>query len=795
MAYYLNVDRFGNEIIETGAADVVLAPISYVPTSTGNASNKNNFVIDPNGEVWFIDTNGDAVKVNAKDIVTTLTNVVSGNKIGTYTNELGVVVDIFETITTLTATITGHKIGTYTNESGTAVDIKETITTLVDNGDSTFTYTNENGVPTIIQLKDKCEVVPYVQNITSLVANGDGTYTFTNEEGVKTTFASSAGSVETVTHIINTIVGHKIGDYVNESGVSESIYETITSLSDFSIAGNVISITYIDESGVPATKTLTIPSDVVTTLTNAIVGHKIGTYTNESGVAVDINETITTITNALASGHKVADYTNEDGVVVTINETITTLVDNGNGTATYTNESGAAVTIPLSAPFKNLNEWHVDPNGSDSTGTGAQEKPFKTIAKALTMLDQGDQVIVHASEYTENLTMSVPNTAIVGAQGEYGSLTNIVGSITVTASSTSCKISNLTFTSLVDSGTGDLYLNEVTINSTLNSSAGYLEIKNSSIQTGAITKSAGNMLIENSKIQAVNVTGGASVIRDSYQEGNSTVTFGAGVVYGIYNLQGGEVSVNASAIPIETAALAQGLSAEMSKEAETSDFMKLGMLRPDTEAAPTKVVTWDEVTGRLEVSNLSAIASPSALWVDAVTDPSATGNTGTLPRFVNNTANGSKWYIDASGVAKLIEGGADSCGVVYFDSVDPSAATIFDTQNPPVTNNNALKNLDCALYIGTDGSVWTSNGTSYSTKVYSVPLHNRDLVTATAGQTAFTISKVAIGSTEKVHVTRNGIDISHAWTWVGTAGTYIPASNASKTMDAGDRVIFHYEAN
>ena len=101
MAYYLNVDRFGNEIVETGAPDVVLTPVSYVPTSSGNANNKNNFVIDPNGEVWFIDTNGDAVKLNAKDVVTTLTNVIAGHKIGTYTNELGAVVDIYETITTL----------------------------------------------------------------------------------------------------------------------------------------------------------------------------------------------------------------------------------------------------------------------------------------------------------------------------------------------------------------------------------------------------------------------------------------------------------------------------------------------------------------------------------------------------------------------------------------------------------------------------------------------------------------------------------------------------------------------
>ena len=39
----------------------------------------------------------------------------------------------------------------------------------------------------------------------------------------------------------------------------------------------------------------TIPAQTITTITNTITGNKIGTYTNESGVAVDINETITSI--------------------------------------------------------------------------------------------------------------------------------------------------------------------------------------------------------------------------------------------------------------------------------------------------------------------------------------------------------------------------------------------------------------------------------------------------------------------------------------------------------------------
>jgi len=48
------------------------------------------------------------------------------------------------------------------------------------------------------------------------------------------------------------------------------------------------------------------------------------------------------------------------------------------------------------------------------------------------------------------------------------------------------------------------------------------------------------------------------------------------------------------------------------------------------------------------------VGGASATWTTSTTDPTATGNTGTLPRFVENTTNGSKWYIDATGVAELI---------------------------------------------------------------------------------------------------------------------------------------------
>lgn len=46
-------------------------PIGFIPTATGNATNRNEFVIDSNGRQWFIDYAGDAIVV--RDPTSTIT--------------------------------------------------------------------------------------------------------------------------------------------------------------------------------------------------------------------------------------------------------------------------------------------------------------------------------------------------------------------------------------------------------------------------------------------------------------------------------------------------------------------------------------------------------------------------------------------------------------------------------------------------------------------------------------------------------------------------------------------------
>jgi len=85
--------------------------------------------------------------------------------------------------------------------------------------------------------------------------------------------------------------------------------------------------------------------------------------------------------------------------------------------------------------------------------------------------------------------------------------------------------------------------------------------------------------------------------------------------------------------------------------------------------------------------------------------------------------------------------------IVYVNATSPTTATIFDLENPPVTNDNALKNDTANLYVGTDASTWVYlTGTGYVTKSISSATSNFN----TFGTT------VDAGNSKTSHITRSG---------------------------------------
>jgi len=86
--------------------------------------------------------------------------------------------------------------------------------------------------------------------------------------------------------------------------------------------------------------------------------------------------------------------------------------------------------------------------------------------------------------------------------------------------------------------------------------------------------------------------------------------------------------------------------------------------------------------------------------------------------------------------------------IVYVNTTSPTTATIFDLNNPPVTNDNALKNDVNNLYIGTDASTWVyiTSPAGYVTK------------TVTSETSNFYISNTTIdaGNTKSANISRTG---------------------------------------
>jgi len=84
--------------------------------------------------------------------------------------------------------------------------------------------------------------------------------------------------------------------------------------------------------------------------------------------------------------------------------------------------------------------------------------------------------------------------------------------------------------------------------------------------------------------------------------------------------------------------------------------------------------------------------------------------------------------------------------IVYVNDVNPNSATIFDLENPPTVNDNALKTDTANLYIGTDASTWVYNGSIYITKS----------VTSDTSNFWYKGTTVPAGNSKTATLTRNG---------------------------------------
>ena len=300
----------------------------------------------------------------------------------TNSDDVADIVSNLETLTTLvdngdgTITYTDEDGGTTTIDIGAMVSANETVTTLVNNGDGTFTYTSEDGTVTVIN-----------SNSPNIVDNGDGTYTVTNGDGTTSIIDTNAASSMVTDGTIDVDGdgtpdnGITVQDVINNIENIIDANETLTVISQDIAAGT---ITYKDEDGADTVLDIAAMIAGNETLTTYVDnGDGTSTYTDEDGVANTINNSAIA-ENVLIEDGTVdidGDGTPDNGVtlqdvidnlddIVAANETVTTLADNTDGTYTYTSEDGTTTGVDTNAASSMVTDGTIDVDGDGTPDNG-----------------------------------------------------------------------------------------------------------------------------------------------------------------------------------------------------------------------------------------------------------------------------------------------------------------------------------------------------------------------------------------------------------------------------------------
>ncbi|OUL62806.1 tail fiber domain-containing protein [Flavobacterium sp. AJR] len=240
------------------------------------------------------------------DIVTTLTN--DGKGVYVFVNEENVKsqIDVVGDIVNNAGDIFLNT--DVVKEITHLVKSNETLTSLVyDATANKLKYNDEKGTENEISLR---ELVSGVESVTTITKGTAGNYIYKNEAGEEV-------SIDVVGDIVN-----NAGDiFLNTDVVKEITHlvksnETLTSLVYDATANK---LKYNDEKGTEneiSLRELVSGVESVTTITQVVLGHKIGTYINEINDSTDLNETITSLRYDLSNNLL---YTDENGIITTLN--------------------------------------------------------------------------------------------------------------------------------------------------------------------------------------------------------------------------------------------------------------------------------------------------------------------------------------------------------------------------------------------------------------------------------------------------------------------------------------------
>lgn len=388
-----------------------------------------------NGNGTFTHTSGDGTAVTYEIVDGDSANLITvGPSGGAFLDCAALVACIKanETVTTITTVVgTGNPIASYENEAGVSVTINETVTSIVNNNDGTFTFTDEAGNDTTVDMCADCPLaevvgggnvtvtgdgtsanpytVSFTETLTSLALGPNNTLVYTDENGAPNVINLPSSPLTTLTLVNGALV------YVDEAGNTTTLplpTETLTNIVDNSDG----TFTYTNESGTPVTidmcdcpgATMVNNNDGTYTFTDADGNSTIIdttsievevsnaswnpatltltiTETNGDSYPVNLGSLISSVTN---NGDGTWTHTSGDGSITVINPASSVVTDNNNGTYTHTGADGTVTIIDT-----NSYEWsYIDGSGQTNAVPNGTVVDFcAAIAGCLAFTVQDDQ--------------------------------------------------------------------------------------------------------------------------------------------------------------------------------------------------------------------------------------------------------------------------------------------------------------------------------------------------------------------------------------------------------------------
>src|SRR5690606_611164 len=186
-----------------------------------NTTNTSLTVLE--GELVLTDSDGNTVSIPVSEINIPSVLINNGDGTYTYTNELGDTVTInvpADVINNFEQIITNEEVLNQLIENLTNTSVGGNV---YYDGDQ-FTYIDNSGNTHVINFE---EIVQANETVTTLVNNNDGTYTYTSEDGTVTVVDVPATVVENFENIYNQIVNEQINVDGNTYNTFEEYIEYI----------------------------------------------------------------------------------------------------------------------------------------------------------------------------------------------------------------------------------------------------------------------------------------------------------------------------------------------------------------------------------------------------------------------------------------------------------------------------------------------------------------------------------------------------------------------------------------